>query len=67
MSEDLHTVADDGSYPRPDGSTVELKAGQQISHDEAVELGLLPEDEADADETTPETRELGNAPENRAR
>jgi hypothetical protein len=62
MSEQMHTVAESGTYTSTKtGETVELTAGQQISHEEAVDYGLAvdeeqgaaaelpPADEADAD------------------
>lgn len=39
------TVPEDGTYTRRDGSTVELKGGTPLSHEEAVDLGLVEDNE----------------------
>jgi hypothetical protein len=51
MAEELHTVAESGTYTSTKtGESVELTAGQQITHDEAVDYGLLVAEEEEAEE-----------------
>ena len=74
QSEELFTVPHDLTTTDADGNEVQLKAGQQITVDEARAYGLAPalaepaaEAPAEAEEAKPESRAKGAAPENRSR
>ena len=44
------TVPEDGTYTRKDGTTAELEAGTQLTHEEALDFGLIETEEAGEDE-----------------
>lgn len=63
MSEALHTVAETGTYTSTKtGESVELTAGQQITHDEAVDYGLAVEAEVEEEEAEAEAEPEPDAP-----
>lgn len=65
----MHTVKESGTFTSQDGTkSTQLNAGDQIGEAEALELGLISEDEAKAAGVTiPERKDAGKAPENKSK
>ena len=59
----MHTVKESGTFTNKDGTkSTQLTEGDQISDEDAVDLGLMSEKDAAA-----ETKDAGRAPENKAK